>query len=152
MVPMKTTKSFRIAIVFLLMFTVFRSFAQQTPYDFGKLFRDKKLTVYNRHVNITDGNTLKMDAAQNDGVVWLKDVIFSLGAIDIDLKGKDVIQGSFLGVAFHGVNDSTYDVVYFRPFNFRDTDPVRKIHAVQYISLPKFDWKKLRDERNGKYE
>jgi hypothetical protein len=50
------------------------------------------------------------------------------------------------------VNDSTYDAVYFRPFNFHSEDPVRKIHAVQYISHPVFTWKKLRDEKNGQYE
>lgn len=51
-----------------------------------------------------------------------------------------------------GLNDSTYDAVYFRPFNFLATDSLRKIHAVQYISHPEFPWKKLRTERNGIFE
>ena len=72
--------------------------------------------------------------------------------IEVDLKGKDVFQKSFLGIAFHGVNDSTYDAVYFRPFNFYAKDSIRKIHAVQYISHPVFTWKKLREERNGVFE
>jgi hypothetical protein len=50
------------------------------------------------------------------------------------------------------VNDSTYDAVYFRPFNFQATDSVRKIHAVQYVSEPEFPWYRLRDERNGVFE
>lgn len=33
-----------------------------------------------------------------------------------------------------------------RPFNFRATDPARKQHAVQYVSLPQFDWARLRKE------
>jgi hypothetical protein len=27
-------------------------------------------------------------------------------------------------VAFHGVDATTYDSIYFRPFNFRAADPV----------------------------
>jgi hypothetical protein len=44
------------------------------------------------------------------------------------------------------------DVVYFRPFNFRAQDSVRRIHAVQYVSLPDFDWEVLREKHNGQYE
>jgi hypothetical protein len=68
------------------------------------------------------------------------------------MRGKDVLQRSFVGVAFHGLNDTTYDAVYCRPFNFFAKDSVRKIHAIQYISHPIFTWKKLRDERNGVFE
>ena len=86
------------------------------------------------------------------GITWLKDVKFSTGTIEIDLRGKDVMQRSFIGVAFHGVDTTTHDVVYFRPFNFRSSDPIRKIHAVQYVSHPDFPWHKLREEKNGIYE
>ncbi|HEX3008342.1 MAG TPA: hypothetical protein VHO90_12095, partial [Bacteroidales bacterium] len=86
------------------------------------------------------------------GVVWINDLNFSTGVIEFDVKGKDVLQESFVGIAFHGLNDSTYEGVYFRPFNFRATDPVRKKHSVQYISLPKFDWYYLREAYPNKYE
>gem|GEM_PF-6071604 len=34
-----------------------------------------------------------------------------------------------------------YEAVYFRPFNFRSSDPVRKGHAVQYVANPGcFGW------------
>jgi len=85
-------------------------------------------------------------------IVWLNDITFSNGTIEIDLRGQDVFQKSFLGIAFHGVNDSTYEAVYFRPFNFHAKDSIRKIHAVQYISHPVFTWRKLRDEQNGIFE
>lgn len=68
------------------------------------------------------------------------------------IKGKDVQQQSFVGLAFHGVSDSNFDVVYFRPFNFRSPDTVRRSHAVQYVSLPRYDWQKLREIYPGKYE
>jgi hypothetical protein len=59
---------------------------------------------------------------------------------------------SFLGLAFHIQNDSTYDAIYFRPFNFSNPDTIRRWRAVQYISLPKYEWDKLREEFPGKYE
>jgi len=68
------------------------------------------------------------------------------------MRGKDALQRSFIGIAFHGLNDSTYDAVYCRPFNFFAKDSVRRIHAIQYIAHPFFTWKKLREERNAAFE
>ena len=59
---------------------------------------------------------------------------------------------AFIGIAFHGIDSITHDLVYFRPFNFQAEDPIRKIHAVQYVSHPDFPWHKLREEKNGIYE
>jgi hypothetical protein len=61
----------------------------------------------------------------------------------------ETLQQSFVGVAFHGVDGTTYDAIYFRPFNFKTDDPVRRIHAVQYISHPDNPWQKLRDGQPG---
>ena len=77
---------------------------------------------------------------------------FEKGTIEFDAKGKNVLQQSFVGIAFHGVNDTTYDAVYFRPFNFQSQDTLRKSHSVQYISSPQYDWSVLRDKYPGKYE
>ena len=50
------------------------------------------------------------------------------------------------------ISTCAYDAIYFRPFNFRAEDPVRRSHAVQYISSPIYMWQKLRTEHPGKYE
>jgi len=71
---------------------------------------------------------------------------------EFDVKGKDVQQQSFVGVAFHGVDGTTYDAIYFRPFNFTADDPARRVRAVQYIAHPTHTWQKLRTEQPGKYE
>ena len=55
-------------------------------------------------------------------------------------------------LAFHGVDGTTYDAIYFRPFNFRAEDSARRGHAVQYIAQPIYPWQKLRAEQPGKYE
>ena len=131
------------------------SYGQKQSFDLQQLLKEKKLiTINGKVVPITDGNRkgVSMLPGFKEGVVWLKDVTFSTGTIEIDLRGKDVFQKSFIGIAFHGVDSVTQDIVYFRPFNFRSEDPIRKIHAVQYVSHPDFPWDKLREEKNGIYE
>ena len=87
------------------------------------------------------------------GVIWLEGIDFSEGTIECDILGRSAPRGSnFLGIAFHGADDSTYDCVYFRPFNFRAENPENAAHAVQYISHPQWTWQKLRAEKTGRYE
>ncbi len=125
-------------------------FAQKKSYDLQQLFKENKLITHKGNVvAITDGGKKGISMT---GLAYLDDVEFSTGTIDVDLRGKDVLQRSFIGVAFHGVDTTTTDIVYFRPFNFRSNDPVRKIHAVQYVSEPEFPWHKLREEKNGVFE
>ena len=85
-------------------------------------------------------------------MAWWPDKEFADGTIEFEVRGKDMFQKSFVGVAFHGVDETTYDVVYFRPFNFQASELARRNHAVQYVSLPNYDWQKLRGEYPGKYE
>src|SRR6187551_3990527 len=109
------------------------SFAQTSKYDLKLLFSEKKLTTYNRNAGLlNDGNIkgINLDENSGGGIAWINGATFSTGTIEIDLRGKDVLQKSFVGVAFHASNDSTYEAIYFRPFNFHAEDPVRKIHAV----------------------
>lgn len=94
----------------------------------------------------------QVPGSADNGNVWLPTEDFSEGVIEIHARGKDILQGSFVGVAFHAINDSTFDNVYARPFNFIASDSIRRIHAVQYTFPPKYEWQKLRAEQNGKYE
>jgi len=112
-------------------------------------------TVVNRMASpLTEGayNGLRLDQKVGDGLVWLPEISFTKGAIEFDVRGKDVLQQSFVGIAFHGEDDKTYDAIYFRPFNFRSEDPVRRVHAVQYIAHPVYTWQKLRTEFPDQYE
>ncbi|HVW95170.1 MAG TPA: hypothetical protein VHA56_04335 [Mucilaginibacter sp.] len=111
--------------------------------------------LVNRNLMITRQNgsyIIHLDRANNDGIAWVKGQKFVNGIIEFDVKGKNVIQESFVGVAFHGVNDTTFESIYFRPFNFKADDPGRRAHSVQYMSLPKYDWSQLRQQFPGKYE
>jgi hypothetical protein len=99
-----------------------------------------------------DRSGVRLDAREGDGIAWLDGSDFDNGVIELDLKGKNVPQQSFLGVAFRGVDDTSYDTVYFRPFNFAAADPARRAHAVQYDSRPDHHWPRLREEHPGVYE
>lgn len=143
----------KLSIPFLLLMTIAASAQPKKTYNLADLLKKQELATVHRSIRVMDDQqSVKLDSAWNEGLAWLQHVAFSNGTIDVDLKGKDVLQKSFIGIAFHGANDSTYDAIYFRPFNFKASDPIRKIHAVQYISSPTYDWKKLRDEHNGQYE
>lgn len=141
----------KLTILLLLITLPFAGHAQAVKiYDLQKLLKEKQLTLIPaRPYPITDGAKKGITLA---GVAWLNGVDFSTGTIDVDLRGLDVLQRSFLGIAFHAVDSNTYDIVYFRPFNFQNPDPIRKIHAVQYMAMPDFPWDKLREEHNGVYE
>ncbi len=100
-----------------------------------------------------EANMKGKPALFSTGAVWLDHVNFTEGTIECDILGKSAPRGSnFLGVAFHAENDTTFDCVYFRPFNFRAENPVNAAHAVQYVSHPQWTWQKLRSEKTGQYE
>lgn len=95
-------------------------------------------------------NEVKLSKAQGDGLLYFNDLEFGNGTIELDIKGKNDPGKSFVGIAFHILNDKTFDAVYFRPFNFEDKE--RKFHSAQYVSMPQYDWSRLRESYPGKYE
>jgi hypothetical protein len=113
----------------------------------------KKYTVFNRTISAgAEPGSVHLNEGEGEGHAWLNHAKFTSGTIEVDIKGKDKPQDSFVGIAFHGLNESTFEAVYFRPFNFRSADPIRKLHAVQYIAPPKYGWDNLRNDFPGKYE
>lgn len=117
-------------------------------------FSKDNLEVVNRDITSIDNetNTLVLNHKKGDGIAILKDLKFSEGTIEIDLKGEDKPQGSFVGVAFNIQNDSTYEAIYFRPFNFQSDKKIRREHSLQYIYKPKFEWRFLRKNYTGQFE
>jgi hypothetical protein len=123
--------------------------------NLDRLAQGKGWKVMERSVSrLRDGDKkgVRFDARPTIGVAWLEDFEFGDGEIEFDVRGKDELQRSFVGVVFHGVDERTYDAIYFRPFNFKSADALRRLHAVQYISHPEFTWQKLRAEHPGQYE
>lgn len=112
-------------------------------------------TLVNRGATVLregDMPVVSFDGRPGDGVAWLDGSDFGNGTIEVRIRGKNVPQRSFVGIAFRGLDDATYDAVYFRPFNFRANNELSRSHSVQYISHPEHTWSKLREERAGEYE
>jgi hypothetical protein len=111
--------------------------------------------LFNRQISSFKENErvgFHLDERAGDGLGWWPDIKFANGTIEFDVRGTNVFQKSFVGVAFHGFDENTYDAIYFRPFNFRADDPARRSHGVQYIAQPAYAWNKLRAEHPDKYE
>ena len=150
----KSIKNVKLRLLLLSIIINVHAFAQDKTIVVD--ISDKaKFEVVNRQLSITNKDKkaiIHLNGKENNGIAWIKGLKFEKGIIEFDVKGKDVMQQSFVGIAFHGMNDSTYDAVYFRPFNFQSPDTARKNHSVQYISMPQYDWYMLRQNFTGVYE
>lgn len=127
--------------------------AAQT-FDLPALLSAGKLRAVNRQVALlSQPGRAGVHVAQNanSGVIWIDGSDVAEGTITVDVRGKDVPQQSFLGVAFHRKDDNTYEAVYLRPFNFRAAEPNRQ-HAIQYMVVPEFDWPVLRQRFPEEFE
>jgi hypothetical protein len=124
----------------------------QTQYDLPARVRHHLLIPATPSCTINVLDTSKIPAVRCTSLFWLAGAGFATGIIDVDLRGNDSLLQSFLGIAFHGIDSSTYDVVYFRPFNFRNKDTARHNWSLQYMSLPGFPFNILRAEHPLMYE
>lgn len=141
-----------ISSVFLLFFTS-TLFAQPIAPDLSKINDNKSWKLYNRNCSKSgDVNNISVsfDAKEGDGLAIFQNLEFENGVIEFDVKGKDVLQKSFVGMAFHIQDENTFNAVYFRPFNFEK--PERAGHSVQYICHPEFTWNKLRNDFSEQFE
>jgi len=112
-------------------------------------------TVANRGATVEyEGNrtVVTFDGRPGDGAAWLDGMEFHNGTIEVLIRGRNNPGRSFVGVAFRGVDDETYDAIYFRPFNFVADNDLSRSHMVQYISHPQYTWSRLREEHTDEYE
>ena len=127
----------------------------QDPMDLHAMVKQGRIEVHNRGLTLIDEAAhagIRLSKALGEGVAWLKGVEFSDGIIEFDVRGEDVKQRSFVGIAFHGANDSTFDAIYLRPFRFKETTDSLRSRSIQYISLPGYTWRVLRARAPGAYE
>jgi Domain of Unknown Function (DUF1080) len=130
------------------------SFAQDAI-DLHATMKAGNIEVHGRKLNLIDepGHAgIQLSTDYGEGLAWLKGIEFSNGVIEFDVRGVNVEGHSFVGIAFHGANDSTFDAIYLRPFQFRKADATAHSHSIQYISLPQHTWRVLRAASPGVYE
>ena len=105
----------------------------------------------NRDISFHD-EALEMNAVPGGGMAILEGTSFDTGTITLDIKGENDPGKSFVGIAFNIQNDTTYEAVYFRPFNFRSSKETRRKHGIQYVFEPVYSWERLRNEKPGEFE
>ena len=116
-------------------------------------FAAAKMIPVNREMTrLGERGGVHVSARPGPGVIWIDGTDFGDGTIEVEVRGRDVMQQSFVGVAFHRRDDQTYEAVYVRPFNFQATDPAARSHAVQYMQVPEFDWPVLRQKFPEEFE
>ena len=83
--------------------------------DLATLEEGKGLQVLNKRTvsRVTDGarRGIRFSEAEGEGVAYFDGVTLANGAIEVDIRGKDVQGQSFVGVAFHCVDGTTYDAI-----------------------------------------
>jgi hypothetical protein len=140
-------------MIWMISLMAIQGFSQKVQvYDLPARVRHHLLEPAKPGFIVTVLDTATIPAVSSEGLFWLAGAGFSEGTIEVDLRGKNILLKSFLGIAFHGVDSSVYDVVYFRPFNFRNADTARHNWGVQYMSLPDFPYDVLRKEHPLKFE
>ena len=107
------------------------------------------------------GADKELGAAKNGeggGMVVLPGTSFHNGTIEVDVAGRPRAGATsdargFVGVAFRvAAEQSKYECVYIRPTNGRADEQMRRNHSMQYISMPEYEWSRLRREAPGQYE
>jgi hypothetical protein len=86
--------------------------------DLARLTDGKSAQVVNRALTVAteSGRTVaRLDARPGDGGVILEGILLGEAVIEVDLKGRDVAQQSFLGIAFHVVDWSALKARGDRP-------------------------------------
>jgi hypothetical protein len=143
------------AIGFLLLVTASSFVPNPKVINLRKLAKNNGLELYGRELTELKEKSypgIRLSKAYGEGIAWVKGVEFSNGTIEFDVRGENVKQHSFVGIVFHGVNNETFDAIYLRPFQFKETDEVLRSHGIQYVSLPKYTWRVLRAEFPDKFE
>jgi hypothetical protein len=95
---------------------------------------------------------VRFDERHDAGLLWNPSPAMQDGDIDVDLRGRDLLQRSFVGIACRIGEDGSAQVIWLRPFNFRSPDPVRRSHSLQFAAYPEYPWDRLRREQPGVFE
>src|SRR5438552_11999624 len=91
--------------IFSMMLLVALNSCDQSDPEMLKYYR-----VYNRSISHgKDAGSIHLNSHGGGGLAWMIGKKFKYGTIEFDAKGKDEYQASFVGIAFHGVNDTTYE-------------------------------------------
>lgn len=139
-------------VVLLSILSLALSAAEIDVTDFSRLdFRNATV----EQVTYRGQAALKMtekDAAPGSAYAIVKGLAFHDGTIELEVSGapsKTAFADArgFIGILFRvDSGGSQFESFYLRPSNGRADNQLQRNHSVQYVSIPGWDWKRLRDE------
>lgn len=101
---------------------------------------------------------IEFDNTRQGGLAMLRGLVFTDGAIEVDVAGRRGPHAvpddrGFIGVAFRTrAGAAEYEYILLRPDNGRADDQVRRNHSIQYAAYPAFTFRRLRKESPERYE
>jgi len=139
---------------YLAIFGILISILSCSENKYIELDKSKIQLVNREYISTKDmePNVIALDAQNSSGLAIINNLEFESGIIEFDIRGENNPGKSFVGIAFNIENDTTYEAIYFRPFNFLSPEKIRREHCMQYIFHPDFPWFRLRKEREGQFE
>src|ERR1044072_8214591 len=103
-------KKFYLLLTAFFFFSSISSFSQKSlVIDLPAAVKKGDITVFNRQLDLINDKShpgISLSKDRGEGVAWLNGIEFSNGILEFDVRGEDVKQHSFVGIAFHGKNDS----------------------------------------------
>ncbi len=107
-------------IKYLTIFGILISIQSYSQNKNIELDKSKIKLVNRKYISIEDiePNVIALDAQNSSGLAIINNIEFESGIIEFDILGENNPGKSFVGIAFNIQNDTTYEAIYFRPFNF----------------------------------
>ena len=149
--PMKSRYTF--VLLFAIALSSCTNSQSVLQVDTDALIQNHRGLVHEKDISKVDYDgkaALHIEAGPGAGIVWLEDKVANISSIELDLRGRNEIGASFVGVTFNGDESGNHEVIYLRPFNF--TREGRTKNAIQYTYEPEFPWQPLREKHPGVYE
>ena len=143
------------SLILLSAAVLFQALAVAADYNLGELAKSHQMELFHRTLDQAKAEAPEvafLSSGANYGLAWISGLDFLNGTIELEIKGRNKPGQSFVGIAFHGQDDRTFDAVYLRPFHFQAADAEHRRHSIQYIPLPQYDWSDLRKKYPGQYE
>lgn len=105
----------RMLLMFVFVFTAGSLFARSAACTVP--LTAENFTEFNRKVSCEKGEA-HLNGGQDYGLLWLNGSRFGNGTLEFEVKGTAVQVQSFVEMAFYSPDNTTFEAVYFRPFNF----------------------------------
>ncbi len=122
----------------ILAIILFKStaFCSAQSFSFLEDFQNGSLEFINREMDDANNKRIQILGKNDIGFLWINTFDFVEGNIDLDLKGLDASPQRYIGLAFYGQNDTTYQALCISPYALLNEDFTLRKNAIKYFATP----------------